>query len=92
MATFSRSHQFASGAGGFLPAVAHTIHGRVVAHVWSNDGATFTLRITRPNGTAVDLVVPVAPNNVWETPLNPDETFAIQASSAAGSLINVLVI
>lgn len=92
MATFSRSHQFLSGAGGFLPAPPHVVHGRVVAHIWSDDGATFSLRITRPAGTAVVLVVPAAPANVWETPLNPDETFTIEASSAAGSLINVLVI
>jgi hypothetical protein len=92
MSTFSRTHQFASGAAAFLPAGGHNIHGRKVAHIWSDDGVAFTLRITRPDGAAIDLNVPATPANHWETPLHPDETFSIQASTAAGSNINVLVI
>lgn len=93
MATFSRSHQFASGVAPLFepPVTPHVVHGREVAHLWSDDGAAFTLRITRPAGTAIDLLVPASPANHWETPLHPDEVFTIQARSVAGSAINVVV-
>lgn len=93
MATFSRSHQFASGVAPlFAPAVTpHVVHGRVECHIWSDDGAAFTLRITRPAGVAVDFLIPAFPANHWRTPLHPDEVFTIQTSSVAGSAINVVV-
>ena len=93
MATFSRSHQFTSGVAPlFAPAAPHVVHGRTTVSIWSNDGAAFTLRITRPAGVAISLPVPAFPANHWETPLHPDETFTIEASSVAGSAINVVTI
>ena len=90
MATFSRSHQFQAGV---TPAwsTAHTVHGRVVAHIWSDDGLTFDLRLTRPDGAQLVLTVPAAPNHVWDTPLDPDELLVIEARNT-GTDINVLVI
>lgn len=92
MSTFSLSHQFASGAAAFLPAGGHEIHGRRAVTFWSDDGATYDLRITRPNGVPIDATIPAAPSHYATFLLVMGEKFNVQASSAAGSTINVLVI
>ncbi len=92
MATFSRSHQFASGGvPAWLPAGGHEIHGRKSVTFWSDNGVTYDLNITRPNGVSVIAVVPATPAHYITFALVPGEKFNVQARSAGGN-INVLVI
>jgi hypothetical protein len=91
LATLSRSHAIAAGV---LPAVStlDNVHGREVAHLWSADELAWTLRMTRPDGVAVDILVPAAPNHVFELALDPDEVVGVQFGNAGATNINVLVI
>ncbi len=92
MSTFSQSHQFLSGAAAFLPAGGHEIHGRRAVTFWSDDGLTYDLQITRPNGVSIVATIPALPNHYSTWLLAPGEKFNVEASSAGGSTINVLVI
>ena len=92
MSTFSLSHQFASGAAAFLPVGGHEIHGVRAVTFWSDDGATYDLQITRPNGVPVVATIPATPNHYVTWVLALGEKFNVEASSAGGSTINVLVI
>jgi hypothetical protein len=58
---------------------------------WSDDGATYDLRITRPGGVPVDATIPAAPSHYATFLITEDEMFNVLASSAGGSDINVLV-
>tara|TARA_Y100000310_G_scaffold254832_1_gene262004 strand:- start:1 stop:279 length:279 start_codon:yes stop_codon:yes gene_type:complete len=92
MSTFSRTHAFASGAAAFLPAGGHEIHGKTGVTFWSDDGLTYTLRITRPGGVPIDAIIPATPNHYVAFDLHPDEGFNVEASSVGGSTINVMVV